>query len=137
MSPSARLRQQVQSALRQVLGDGDRSAGGWVLSYGRDPSAPEAERDASVLMELIDPAAVRLAVRRIPAAPGDCGAIASAMAAVVERSLRTLGWTKGEPLPEAARRPSASGAQHANCAKAANAWCSAWGRRSAARRAWE
>ena len=98
---------QVQSALRQVLGDGDRSAGGWVLSYGRDPSAPEAERDDSVLLELIDPSGVRLAVRRIPAAPGDCGAIASAMAAVVERSLRTLGWTKGEPLPEAARRPSA------------------------------
>ena len=98
---------QVQSALRQVLGDGDRSAGGWVLSYGRDPSVPEAERDASVLLELIDPAGVRLAVRRIPAAPGDCDAIASAMAAVVERSLRTLGWTKGEPLPEAARHTSA------------------------------
>jgi hypothetical protein len=56
---------QVQSALRQVLGDGDHSAGGWVLSYGRDPSAPEAERDASVLIELVDPASVRLAVRRV------------------------------------------------------------------------
>jgi hypothetical protein len=99
---------QVQSALRQVLGDGDRSVGGWVLFYGRDPSAPEAERDASVLMELVDPAGVRLAERRIPASPGDCSAIASAMAAVVERSLRTLGWTKGETLPEAARRPSAT-----------------------------
>ena len=99
---------QMKSALRQVLGDGDRSAGGWVLSYGRDPSVPEAERDASVLMELVDPAGVRLAVRRIPSSSGDCPAIASAMAAVVERSLRTLGWTKGEPLPEAAPRPIAS-----------------------------
>jgi hypothetical protein len=94
---------QVQSALRQVLGDGQRSAGGWVLSYGRDPSAPQAERDASVLMELIDPAGQRLAVRQIPASPGDCGAIASAMAAVVERSWRTLGWTRGEPMPDSAR----------------------------------
>lgn len=99
---------EVQSALRQVLGDGERSAGGWVLSYGRDLSVAEEERDASVLMELIDPAGVRLAVRRIPASSGDCPAVASAMAAVVERSLRTLGWTKGEALPEAARRPSAS-----------------------------
>ena len=94
---------QVQSALRQVLGDGQQSTGGWVLSYGRDPSAPQAERDASVLMELIDPAGQRLAVRQIPASPGDCGAIARAMAAVVERSLRTLGWTRGEPMPESAR----------------------------------
>jgi hypothetical protein len=95
---------QVQSALRQVLGDGEQSAGGWVLSYGRDPSAPAAERDASVLMELVDPAGERLAVRRIPASPGDCAAIGTAMAAVVERSLRTLGWTRGEPLPESARQ---------------------------------
>jgi hypothetical protein len=94
---------QVQSALRQVLGDGQRAAGGWVLSYGRDPSAPQAEREASVLMELIDPAGQGLAVRQIPASPGDCVAIASAMAAVVERSLRTLGWTRGEPMPESAR----------------------------------
>jgi len=54
-------------------------------------------------MELIDPAGQRLAVRQIPASPGDCGAIARAMAAVVERSLRTLGWTRGEPMPESAR----------------------------------
>jgi hypothetical protein len=79
-----------------------------VLSYGRDPSVSESERDASVLMELVDPAGVRLAMRQIPAAPGDCGAVASAMAAVFERSLRTLGWTKGDPLPEAVRRPSPS-----------------------------
>ena len=98
---------EVQSALRKVFGDGDHSAGGWVLSYGRDPSMPEAGRDGSVVMELIDPAGVRLAVRRIPASSGNCPAIASAMAAVVERSLRTLGWTRGESLPEAARRPSA------------------------------
>ena len=95
---------QVQSALRQVLGDGGSPAGGWVLWYGRDPSAPAAERDASVLMELVDPASRRLLARRIPASPGDCDAIAKAMAAMVERSLRTVGWTRGEPLPEAARR---------------------------------
>jgi hypothetical protein len=99
---------QVQSALRQVLGDGEPSAGGWVLSYGRDPSAPAAERNASVLMELVDPAGERLAVRRIPVSPGDCGAIASAMAAVVERSLRALGWTRGEPLPESSRQTNAT-----------------------------
>jgi hypothetical protein len=99
---------QVQSALRRVLGDGQPSAGEWVLSYGRDPSAPQAERDAGVLMELIDPAGQALAVRQIPASPGDCGAIASAMAAVVERSLRTLGWTRGEPMPESARKMNAT-----------------------------
>jgi len=98
----------VQSALRQALGDGERSASGWVLSYGRDPSAPAAERDASVLMELVDPAGRRLAVRRIPVSPGYCGAVATAMAAVAERSLRTLGWTRGEPLPEAGRRTNAA-----------------------------
>jgi hypothetical protein len=97
---------QVESALRQVLGDGQQAAGGWVLSYGRDPSAPQADRDASVLMELVDPAGQPLAMRRIPASPGDCGAMASAMAAVAERSLRAIGWTRGEPLPESARQPN-------------------------------
>jgi hypothetical protein len=94
---------QVEAALQQVLGNGQQSAHGWVLSYGRDASVPEAQRKSSVLMELIDPAGQRLAVRQIPASPGDCGAVASAMAAVVERSLRTLGWTRGEPMPESAR----------------------------------
>jgi hypothetical protein len=97
---------QVEVALQQILGDGQQSAHGWVLSYGRDPSAPEAERKSSVLMELIDPAGQRLAVRQIPASPSDCGAVASAMAAVVERSLRSLGWTRGEPMPESARPTS-------------------------------
>ena len=95
---------QVQSALQQVLGDGERSADGWLLSYGRDPSAPAAERGASVLMDLVDPAGQHVAVRRIPASPGDCAAMADAMAAVVERSLRILGWTKGAPLPGSPRR---------------------------------
>ena len=99
---------QVQSALRQVLGDGQSSAGGWVLSYRRDPSALGADRDASVAIELVDPVGERLLVRRIPASRGDCDAIASAMAAVVERSLRTLGWTRGEPLPESARPTNAT-----------------------------
>ena len=95
---------QVASALRQVLGDDDRSAGGWILAYGRDPSAPEAARDLSLWMELIDPTGKRLVMRKISASPGECAAIASAMTAVVERSLRTLGWTRGDPLPESARR---------------------------------
>jgi hypothetical protein len=99
---------QVQTALRQVLGDGQPSAGEWVLSYRRDPSAAGANRDASVLIELVDPVGERLVVRRIPASPGECDAIASAMAAVVERSLRTLGWTRGEPLPESARPTEAT-----------------------------
>jgi hypothetical protein len=98
--------QQAEAALQRILGDGPHSARGWVLSYGRDPSVPEAERKASVLMELIDPAGQLLAVRQIPASPGDCGAVASAMAAVVERSLRTLGWTRGESMPESARPTS-------------------------------
>ena len=99
---------QVQSALRQILGDGQGSAGGWVLWYGRDPSAPEAERAASVVMVLVDPAGGRVVARQIPTAHGDCDATAKAMAAVVERSLRTLGWTLGEPLPEPTGRPNAN-----------------------------
>jgi hypothetical protein len=51
---------QVQTALRQVLGDGQPSAGEWVLSYRRDPSAAGADRDASVLIELVDPVRKRL-----------------------------------------------------------------------------
>jgi hypothetical protein len=93
---------EVRSALRQALGDGDSSASGWTLWYGRDLAAPAAERGASLLMELVDPAGERLTTRRIPTPAGDCGAIATAMAAVVERSLRDLGWTRGESLPESA-----------------------------------
>ena len=55
-------------------------------------------------MELVDPSGERLVERRIPATPEDCHAIASAMAAVVERSLRTLGWTRGAPLPLSVRQ---------------------------------
>jgi hypothetical protein len=94
---------EVQSALGQVLGDGQWSSPGWVLSYGRDPPAGEADRDASLWMAFVDPAGERLVERHIPASPEDCHAIAGAMAAVVERSLRTLGWTRGEPLPLSAR----------------------------------
>jgi hypothetical protein len=94
-------RGEVQAALRQVLGEGQES-GGWTLWYGRDTAAPVAERGASLLMELVDPAGERLTVRRIPSAPDDCAAIGTAMAAVVERSLRDLGWTRGDPLPESA-----------------------------------
>lgn len=93
---------EVQSALRQALGSGDSSTGGWTLWYSRDPAAPAAEREASLLMELVDPAGERLTARRIPTPPGDCAAIGTAMAMVVERSLRDLGWTRGDSLPESA-----------------------------------
>lgn len=94
-------RGEVQAALRQVLGEGQAS-GGWTLWYGRDPAAPAAERATNLVMELADSAGERLTVRRIPTSPGDCAAIGTAMAAVVERSLRDLGWTQGAPLPESA-----------------------------------
>lgn len=109
---------EVRSALRQVLGEDEQTAGGWTLWYGRDPVAPAAEREASVLMELADPTGERLVTRRIPTPTGDCAAIGSAMAAVVERSLRDLGWTRGEPLPESAgpRPPAESPATKAGAA---------------------
>ena len=97
---------EVQAALRQVLGEGEQAAGGWTLWYGRDPAVPAAEREASLLMELADPTGERLVSRRIPTPAGDCAAIGTAMAVVVERSLRDLGWTRGEPLPESASRPA-------------------------------
>lgn len=104
---------EMQSALRQVLGDGEWSPSGWVLSYGRAPSAQPSsalsERDVSLWMTFVDPAGERLAERQIPATPEDCHAVAIAMAAVVERSLRTLGWTRGAPLPESTRPAPAAG----------------------------
>jgi hypothetical protein len=92
----------VQSALRLALGEGEQAAGGWTLWYSRDPAAPAAERATSLLMELADPAGERLVSRRIPTTTGDCAAIGTTMAAVVERSLRSLGWSRGEPLPGSA-----------------------------------
>ena len=106
---------QVESALRRVLETGERSASGWTLYYGRDDSESETTHPARVRMELVDPSGFRLLVRQIPAQTDDCSAIASAMAAVVERSLRTLGWTRGGPLsgslpaaPEGARPTDAT-----------------------------
>lgn len=93
---------EVHSALRQALGEGNSSTGGWTLWYGRDPAALAAEREASLLMELVDAKGEHLTTRRIPTPPGDCAAIGTAMAAVVERSLRDLGWTRGDALPESA-----------------------------------
>ena len=94
---------EVESALRQILGDGEWSPSGWVLSYGRDAASTQPGRAATLRMTFVDPGGERLAERQIPATPEDCHAIASAMAAVVERSLRTLGWTRGAALPESAR----------------------------------
>jgi hypothetical protein len=92
---------EVQAALRQALREGEPVTGGWTLWYGRDPAAPLAERDASLLMELANPVGERLVSRRIPTPAGDCAAIGTAMAAVVERSLRGLGWTRGALPAEA------------------------------------
>ena len=94
---------EVESALRQVLGDGEWSPSGWVLSYGRDAFSAQPPRDATLHLTFVDPGGERLADRQIPATPEDCHALASAMAAVVERSLHTLGWTRGAALPESAR----------------------------------
>jgi hypothetical protein len=58
-------------------------------------------------MTVTDPSGARFVERRIPASPEDCPALAGAMAAVVERSLRMLGWTRGEPLPASAQTPGA------------------------------
>ena len=99
---------EVQSALAQVLGEGE-GTGGWTLRYGRDPAAPAA----SLVMELAAPAGERLTTRRIPTPAGDCEAIGTAMAAVVERSLRDLGWTRGEPLPEGTGEAKPVEATHA------------------------
>jgi hypothetical protein len=99
---------EVLSALRQVLGDGESSARGWTLSYDRDLSPGGSVSDRSLLIKLVDGAGQVLAERRIPAAPGDCPALASAIAAMVERSWRTLGWSHGEPKPPSARAPNPS-----------------------------
>jgi hypothetical protein len=86
---------QVESALGRVLGPGDNAA--WVLTYGSTPAS--ATQAPSVWMSLFDPNGQRAAHRQF-APDRDCAALASAMAAVVERSLHALGWTRGEPLPD-------------------------------------
>lgn len=102
-APAARLessldecpsREEVRSALRQVLGDGASSAAGWVLQYDRD--LPD---EAALAIKLVGPTGERLVERRIVVGRSDCPAMAGAIAAVVERSLRAVGWTRGEPLP--------------------------------------
>jgi hypothetical protein len=92
---------QVETVLRDVLGSGENATSEWVLSYGRHPAAPAAGQESSIWMELLGPTGQRVAWRQFPRDSGDCAAIASAMAVVVERSLHALGWPRGEPLPEA------------------------------------
>jgi hypothetical protein len=92
-------RAEVQSALGQVLGDGPASAAGWVLAYERDLSGEASAEDGALAIKLVAPTGERLVDRRITVARNDCPAVASAIAAVVERSLRSVGWTRGEPLP--------------------------------------
>jgi hypothetical protein len=86
---------EVEDALRQVLGDEERSSG-WVLSYGSSKIGTE-----TVWMELVNPSGQSISWRQFPNENTDCRAVAHAMAAVVERALHSLGWTRGEPLPEA------------------------------------
>jgi hypothetical protein len=92
---------QVEMALHQVLIPDESVKAGWVLSYGRDWAVPGADRRSSIWMELRNPTGQSVDRRQLPYDDGDCVAVANAMAAVVERSLHTLGWTRGEPLPEA------------------------------------
>ncbi len=71
----------------------------WVLSYGNaSPGTLEAGAPF-VWMDLTRATGELVARRQFPRDGGDCGAIATAMSVVVERSLHELGWTRGEPLP--------------------------------------
>jgi hypothetical protein len=90
---------ELESAIRQVLREQDRGFRGWALSYRRDPASTDDPADVSIHMELVDPGGQRMSDRHISANRRDCPVIASAMAAVVERSLRTVGWTREVPLP--------------------------------------
>jgi hypothetical protein len=90
---------EVEAALAPILDRDPPSTQGWVLSYGRTAAADDVATDAGLWMVLADASGERLVERLLPAAPADCPALPGAMAAVVERALRTADWTGGEPLP--------------------------------------
>src|SRR5512140_3073748 len=96
--------EEMRAALHQALGEGSQSAPGWVLRYDRDLPGP-ASTEPSIAVTLVAPAGEHLVERRIVVGQGDCPAVAGAIAAVVERSLRAVGWTRGDPLPVLAPTP--------------------------------
>jgi hypothetical protein len=99
-------REEVESALRQVIGDGASSAAGWILQYERVLPEGASADEAPLAIRLVTPAGDALVERRIVVVRSDCPAVAGAIAAVVERSLRSIGWTRGEPLPVPAQLAS-------------------------------
>ncbi|HEX7598787.1 MAG TPA: hypothetical protein VF518_11275 [Polyangia bacterium] len=95
--------EQVQLALRHAgISDAINNTG-WRLAYGAVSSDTGTLQAASVWMDLTSPTGELIARRRLPNDGSDCGAIAGAMSAIVERSLHELGWTRGDPLPGRAR----------------------------------
>ncbi len=110
--PSA---EQVETALRHGGVSAASATTGWVLSYGNASFGDAARQGASVWMDLASPSGQLVAQRQFPNDGSDCGAIASAMSAVVDRSLHELGWTRGEALPESPRsvKPESAPVSHA------------------------
>ena len=98
--PSA---EQVEGALDHTGVSATVATTGWVLSYGPVPASAATPQATFVWMDLASPTGQLVARRKLPNDGSDCGAIASAISAVVERSLHGLGWTRGEPLPQRAR----------------------------------
>jgi hypothetical protein len=68
--------------------------GPWRVRYRLDEAVLE--------LELVDPAGEVRATRRMRVPPSECEAAAVAVAAVVERFFRDVGWTAGTPLPAVA-----------------------------------
>jgi hypothetical protein len=102
---------QVETALLHVGVSTAIADTGWVLSYGGVSSTATTPATPFVWMDLTSPTGQLIARRQLPNDDSDCGAIAAAMSAVVERSLHELGWTRGEPLPEGARATKPQAAQ--------------------------
>jgi hypothetical protein len=98
--PSA---EQVETALRQVGVFAATPDTGWLLAYGGVSSAAGTSQASFVWMDLTSPTGQLVARRQLPDDGSDCHSLASAMSAVVERSLHELGWTRGEPLPGGSR----------------------------------
>jgi hypothetical protein len=101
---------EVEAALGRSLGSRKLSSDQWVLAYGRDRVAAAVDRDASLWLVFSNPSGQRRIERRIPASSEECSAIADAMAAVVELSLRELDLPPPvAPPPKSASKPEPSG----------------------------
>lgn len=111
----------VRQAIAHALGQASLATGpspGWRLWYARAVAAPELG-DAALTLRFSDPSGRPLVERQMPAAMRDCPALATAVAAIVERSLRALGWSQGLPLPPSAAplqaaEPPAKPGRHAS-----------------------